>query len=98
MCFELWPPLRSSNDASQAQIPPGDFDPLIVEAIHAGAAQAALLSAAGSVSEPQVRAIAIHPGAGRPNAQTSEVFGPFVVYARGHWSEFCLLKPAPSCP
>ena len=41
------------SDPSQAQIPPGDFDPVIVEAINAGAADAAALTAAQTTLAPR---------------------------------------------
>jgi hypothetical protein len=41
------------SDPSQAQIPPGDFDPLIIEAINAGAADAAALTAAQTTLAPR---------------------------------------------
>jgi hypothetical protein len=66
------------SDASQAKIPPGDFDPRIIEAINAGAADAAALNAAHTTltvdfESPPLTRPAIRDAARR----ASDVFGPF---------------------
>jgi hypothetical protein len=65
------------QDPTQATIPPGQIDPLIVEAIQAGAAQAAALKAAGvnfTFAEEDVPV-----GTTRIAERATEVIGPFYV-------------------
>ncbi len=67
----------SCKTPAQANIPPGQIDPLIVEAIQAGAAQAAALKAAGvnfTFDEEEVPV-----GTTRIAEHATEVIGPFYV-------------------
>jgi hypothetical protein len=66
------------QDASQAQIPPGDFDPLIVEAIHAGALQAAALTAAGVRLRAVEEDLPLIPTAPDLAERPAEIAGPFL--------------------
>ena len=68
------------QDATQAQIPPGDFDPLVVEAIQAGAAQAAALNAAHSHLSVKFEQLPLtRPAVVDAVQRATEVFGPFVI-------------------
>ena len=64
------------QDASQANIP-ADTDPIVADAIRAGAAQAAALNAAGTRMRLAVADLPLDPVAQDAGEQPSTVFGPF---------------------
>ena len=67
-------------DPSQAQIPPGDIDPLIVEAINAGAVQAAALSAIHSTLTVKFEVLPLSgPRVADSSQRATEVLGTFIV-------------------
>ena len=66
------------QDPTQADIPPGDLDPLVVEAIHAGVAQVAVLQKTSSTLRLSSETLPLGTLAARAGEQVAETIGPFV--------------------
>lgn len=65
-------------DPAQANIPPGDIDPIVVEAIRAGAEAAAVLRQSGTRMRLALEDLPLGTVAAEAGEQASEVFGPFI--------------------
>ena len=66
------------KDPAQGNIPPGDIDPLIEEAIRAGKEQAKALTQAGTRLRLGLEDLPLGTLAAQAGEQRSEMFGPFV--------------------
>jgi hypothetical protein len=71
------------QDPTQADIPPGDVDPLVVEAIHAGAEQVAVLNKTSATLRLSSESLPLGTLAARAGEQVAETFGPFIDAAGG---------------
>ena len=71
------------QDPTQADIPPGDLDPLVVEAIHAGVAQVAVLQKTSSTLRLSSETLPLGTLAARAGEQVAETIGPLSILTDG---------------
>jgi hypothetical protein len=67
------------QDPAQANLPPGDLDPAIADAIQVGAQQAAALKAAGSRLRSAQEPLPVRSSLANTAEQVSSLLGPFVL-------------------